>query len=261
MNFLHFDSLREIPHLRHAVTMRAGGVSQAEYSMLNLAFHVGDNENRVRENRALLSSTLGYDVSTLVAAQQVHGANSQIATPEYSGRGAMDWDSALPDCDALIVGHRNIPAMILVADCAPILLADPARGVLAVVHAGWRGAVGKVASNTLQKMQREFGSDASGVLCGVGPCLCLECLEIGEEVATEVKSTQVESTHVARRENWQKPHLDLRAMIRDDLTSAGVLASHIETMNRCPRCENETFFSHRAQGGKAGRFGLVAWWE
>ena len=254
MELFAFDSLKNIPGLRHAITTRDGGVSRAEYSALNLAFHVGDNAADVIENRRLLANALQYDASTLVASQQVHGANAQIVSAEYSGRGAFDWDSAVLETDAFITNQKQIPLLILVADCAPILLVDSTRGVLAVVHAGWRGAVAKIASQTMKKMSAEFGTSAENVQAGIGPCLCTACFEIGEEVAREVSSA-----HIV--EGFQKPHLDLRGLIQGDLLSAGVLQSQIEIMNRCPKCESETFFSHRGQNGKAGRFGLVAWWE
>jgi YfiH family protein len=253
---LSFSFLQDVPSLNHAVTTRDGGVSRAEYSSLNLAFHVGGDEKCVRRNRTLLAEALGYEARTLVAAQQVHGAQAHVVSTQDAGRGALDWDSALPETDALIVAEPRVPVLILVADCAPILLVDPTRRVLAAVHAGWRGAVAGIASQTLQTMTRAFGTNAKDVLAGIGPCLCMNCLEVGEEVAA-----QVASTHAARRAEWEKPHLDLRAMIREDLAASGVLASRIEVMDRCPRCENQTFFSHRGQSGKAGRFGLVAWWE
>jgi YfiH family protein len=264
MKFFRFSSLQSVPNLRHSITTRVletdcaieGGVSSGEYSSLNLAFHVGDDENLVRENRWRLSGALGYDASTLVVAQQVHGANSQVVTSEYSGRGALDWDSAIPDCDALIVAESKIPLLIQVADCAPVLMVDPARRVLAVVHAGWRGAMAGAASQTIGKMSSEFGTNANEVLCGIGPCLCADCFEIGEEVAA-----QAPDACVLRDAKWKKPHLDLRALVQEDLRASGVLSSHVEVMDSCTRCESETFFSHRAQGGKAGRFGLVAWWE
>lgn len=252
--FLEFDLIKEIPHLQHAITTRDGGVSQAEYSALNLAFHVGDNSADVIENRRRLANSLGYDANILVAAQQVHGVNAEIVTSEYSGRGALDWDSAILETDALITSEKQLPLLILVADCAPILIVDSTRGVLAVVHAGWRGAVGKIASQTIAKMSAEFGTIAEEIQVGIGPCLCAACFEIGVEVAREVSSECLMS-------GFEKPHLDLRALIQGDLLAAGVLPSRIETMSHCPRCENQMLFSHRGQNGQAGRFGLVAWWE
>jgi YfiH family protein len=254
MKFLRFDSMRNIPGLQHAVTTREGGVSGREYSRLNLGFHVGDDENCVRQNRALLADALGYNGSTLVAAQQTHGTNAHIVSQQDGGRGAMDSASAIPNCDALIVAGKNMPVLIQVADCAPILIADEKREMLAVVHAGWRGAVGKIASQTIAKMQSECGTRAQDLSVGIGPCLCADCLEVGEEVAQQAPENCV-------LHGRAKPHLDLRAIIAGDCATAGVLPARIEAMPDCPRCDNETFFSHRAQGGSAGRFGLVAWWQ
>jgi YfiH family protein len=253
MKFLHFASMQNITGLQHAVTTREGGVSSREYSRLNLGFHVGDDEKCVRQNRALLAAALGYAGSTLVAAQQTHGVKAHFASRADGGRGAMDFAGAISDCDALIVAEKNVPVLVQVADCAPILIADETRRVLAVVHAGWRGAVGKIVSQTIAKMQREFDSRADALRIGIGPCLCANCLEVGEEVAQQAPENCV-------LRGREKPHLDLRATIAGDCIRAGVLPARIEAMPHCPRCENETFFSHRGQGGIAGRFGLVAWW-
>jgi YfiH family protein len=254
MQFLKFSLLQNIPGLQNSITTRDGGVSQGEYSSLNLAYHVGDDVQAVNTNRRLLANELGYDARQLVAAQQVHGAHAEVVTQEYSGCGALDWDSAIPDCDALIVAEPNIPVLIQVADCAPILLVEPEQKVLAVVHAGWRGAVAGICSKTLSKMQSALGCDPQKVLCGIGPSLCAQCFEVGEEVAAQSPESAVVG-------GYEKPHLDLRAIIRSDLESAGVLSENIEVMNDCPRCNVQTFFSHRRQKGKAGRFGLVAWWQ
>ncbi len=255
MKLLQFGAaLQSISGLSHAITTREGGVSSGEYSSLNLAFHVGDEQGDVKQNRRLLADALGYEVDGLIAAQQVHGTQATIVTAQERGRGAFDWDSALPDCDALIVGESGVPVFIQVADCAPILLVDPRHRVLAVVHAGWRGAVGKITSTTLQKMQLEFGTKPQDVLCGIGPCLCPACFEVGEEV---VAQAPVECVVMG----YAKPHLDLAAIIRHDLVENEVPHEQIETMPLCPRCENEMLFSHRGQSGKAGRFGLVTWWD
>lgn len=256
MHIRYFQSLQNIPNLRHAITTRDGGVSVGGYDSLNLGFHVGDEADAVRENRRRVAHELGFDEHDLICAQQVHGARCQSVTPEDRRRGAYNWDSALPNTDAIICEFSDTPVMILVADCAPILIVDAAHEVLAVVHAGWRGAVAGVAGNAVKLMIENYGSQQPDLRVGIGPCLCVECLEIGEEVAAGIQST-----FIVRREDWPRPHLDLRAMIVNDLTRRKVLSSHIEAWTDCPRCENSKYFSHRAQNGAAGRFGLIAWWK
>lgn len=255
---LRFDSLQGMPGLHHAVTTREGGVSLGPYASLNLGLHVGDEADAVHQNRRRLAEYLGYDPTHLVCAQQVHGVSAHCVAISESGRGAWHWDDALPASDALIVAAPGIPAMILVADCAPILAVDPIHRVFALIHAGWRGAVGGIVGATLSRMSEEYGTQPHDVFLGIGPCLCVHCLEVGDEVASQVPPA---FTAFIRRGLGPKPHLDLRAIISADAQRAGVIAAHIETMPACPRCQTERFFSHRGQGGVAGRFALVAWWE
>ncbi len=255
---MQFSIFEGVAGFHHALSTRADGVSTGEFSSLNLGFHVGDDVEAVQENRRLLARNAGFDVSRLVAAQQVHGANVRVISSDVAGSGALDWESALPDCDALATNEADLPLLIQVADCAPVLLVDPIHRAVAVVHAGWRGALAGAASNALAAMQREFGTEPNGVLAAIGPCLSVENLEVGEEVAGQVEAKNVGAVV---RGSFAKPHLDLRTIIRDDLTSAGVMESNIEISPLCPRDRNDLFFSHRGQNGRAGRFGLVAWWS
>ncbi|MBW3637568.1 MAG: polyphenol oxidase family protein [Armatimonadetes bacterium] len=257
MQLLEFSSLRAVPNLRHAVTTRDSGVSSGAYASPNLAFHVGDEAEKVIENRRLLASELGFDVEKLVGAQQVHGNRIGFVTASQAGRGALDSTSALPETDALITIEKNLPLLTLVADCAPILLANPKKQVLAVVHAGWRGALAGIAGKVVRTLQNEFGSAPNDIVAGIGPCLSVENFEIGPEVAAQIEPLDKE----AIVSGWDKPHLDLRGLLDRDLQRAGVRPRFIETMQICPKADNVRFFSHRGQNGLAGRFGLVAWWQ
>jgi YfiH family protein len=255
--YLQFDSLQSLNGLRHAVTTRRGGCSQVPYDSLNLGYHVNDDALCVSRNRKILANSLDYEATHLVAAQQVHGAQATIVDTSTRGRGARDWDSALPETDALIVAEPNVPVLILVADCAPLLLADEKHRVLAVVHAGWRGAVARIAAQAVETMQRQFDSQPEEICVGIGPSLCSACFEVGDEVATAARAMEpacIISGH-------SKPHLNLRMLLHSDLQSVGVRGRNIETMPHCPRCDTQSFFSHRGEQGRTGRFGLVAWWE
>ena len=260
MRFTQFSSLLEIPNLHHAITQRHAGVSHAPFSSLNLGLHVGDDENAVHQNRAIVAHELHYDAHDCIFAQQTHGTNSHVVTPADRGRGAHDFADALPDCDAMIVSVPNVPTMILVADCAPLLLVDTRLQVLAAVHAGWRGASAGIARQTIAKMRAEFGCRTEDLRVGIGPCLCVECLEIGAEVAAQVLAQGNASTCIVRA-GYEKPHLALRKLLIDDLARVQVLAGQIEALDVCPRCANDDYFSYRGAGGTTGRFGLVTWWS
>ncbi len=259
LQLTRFASLQSVPGLNHAVTTRSGGASAAPFDSLNLGLHVGDDSARVIENRRLVARELGYDDQDAVWAQQVHGASFHLVTPNDRGRGDRRYKDALPSTDALICEYSDAPCWILVADCAPVLLVHPARQVLATVHVGWRGALGQIASRTLAQMSAEFSIEASEVLGGIGPCLCVACLEVGEEVALAAEQAGASTCIV--RAGFEKPHLDLRRALLDELKRAGVPESSIEVSSECPRCLSHKYFSHRGEGGKSGRFGLVAWWE
>ena len=252
MQTLVFSSLSDIPNFRHAITTRAGGFSVGDFAGLNLAFHVGDDAEIVRRNRRALADELGYNAENLVAAQQIHGEHCAVADSSHGGRGALDWESALPATDAIITTEICLPLLILVADCAPILLVEPDARVFAVVHAGWRGALSGVAAVAVAQMET-LGARPENIRAGIGPCLCARNLEVGAEVAAQVEDKS------ALQLSGAKFTLDLRALIQRDLEKAGV--TQIEIMEHCPKDESETFFSHRGQNGKAGRFGIVAWFE
>lgn len=256
-SFLHFSSFSHIDGLQHAITTRHGGSSEGFYASLNLGFHVGDEPNRVRENRQAVARNLGYNPENLIAAQQTHSANVAVVAGEDRGRGALDWTSAVAKTDALMTQKSDTPLMILVADCAPLLLVDEVNHVLAVVHAGWRGATSRIASQTVLKMAQSFGTKAEDVRVGIGPCLCESCFEIGEEVVSAANEIAPQSV----LPGFEKPHLDLRELLRADLRSVRVLDSQIETLPHCPRYTTQKFFSHRGENGTTGRFGVVAWWK
>ena len=260
MQFLHFDSLRNIAGLQHAISTRGDMQNGDGFSSLNLAYHVGDDVVRVTGNRRALANALGYDAEKMVAAQQVHGARVQTVARDDAGYGALSWDNAIIATDALVTREKDIPLMILVADCAPLLLVDECARVLATVHAGWRGALGKIASEAVKTMC-EMGAYSENIRAGIGPTLCAKCLEVGSEVAAEARCAMPRCENGVLQNAGEKPHLDLRALLRHDLESVGVSPQNIEAMPHCPRCDNALLFSHRAQNGAAGRFALVAWWE
>ena len=241
------------PELFHAISTRGNGVSSGPYHARNLGFHVGDEAENVRENRRILARECGFKVENLVCAQQVHGSEIQIVTRAQRGRGALDWAGALPACDALVTAETGVPLLILVADCAPILLFDPENRVLAVVHAGWRGAVAGIVAKTVATMNAHFGSNPREIRAGIGPCLCAENLEIGPEVAAQIG----EKSALAPR--GEKFLLDLRELLAHDLENAGIERENLEISPFCPKNRGDLFFSHRGQNGIAGRFGLVAW--
>lgn len=239
------------------VTTRHGGVSAGEYSSLNLSFSVGDDPAAVLENRRQVAVALGCDPGDFVYARQVHGGRAQVVTGADRGRGARAAADAIEDADALVTTDPGAALAILVADCVPIVLLDPAAGVLACVHAGWRGTVARVAEAALTAMAA-LGSRPDDVLAGIGPAIAPDRYQVGDDVADEVRSGLGGAVGaVLRPDGPGKWLLDLWAANRLLLAEAGVPAAQIHLAGVPTGPEPGTFFSHRA-AQPAGRFALVA---
>ena len=145
-------------------------MSSGPYATLNLSLSVGDDPARVLENRRRLAAALGARPGDFVFARQVHGAGVRIVGEADRGSGAFTLDDAIADADALVTTSPGVVLAILTADCVPIVLHDPVAGVLACVHAGWRGTVARVSAAAVAAMS-SLGSRPSDVIAGLGPAV------------------------------------------------------------------------------------------
>ncbi|HYB85794.1 MAG TPA: peptidoglycan editing factor PgeF [Streptosporangiaceae bacterium] len=245
------------------VTTRRGGVSAGRYATLNLSFSVGDEAANVRENRGRVAAALGTGLATFVFARQVHGSHAQVVSAADRGRGTLAAGDAVGPADALVTGEPGVALAILVADCVPIVLYDPAAHVLACVHAGWRGTVAHVTKAALAAMG-SLGSDPRRVIAGIGPAIGPACYQVGDEVARAVRDAFGQRAQELLRPDapggptsasrWR---LDLPAANRHALNAAGVPDSQIYVAATPTGPGPGLFFSHRAER-PCGRFALVA---
>jgi len=239
--FASFDD----PSIAHGISTRAGGLSEGPYASLNLGSSVGDQTARVDENRARFAEVLGFPQRRLVTTPQVHG-NSVLVVDESNADGAL-----AVRADILITTRPGYLLMQRFADCVPLLFWHTRAQAVAVAHAGWRGTALGVAGRTVVTIQEQTGAGPVGLRAAIGPSIGPCCFEVGDEVVAQFPDA-AGAVHEGRR---GRPHLDLWELNRRDLVRAGVAAAHIEVARVCTRCEHETFFSHRALGYPAGRFG------
>ncbi|HEV8279327.1 MAG TPA: peptidoglycan editing factor PgeF [Streptosporangiaceae bacterium] len=239
------------------VTTRHGGVSAGRYATLNLSFAVGDDAANVRENRRRVAAALGASPDTFVFAAQVHGHRVAVVSAADRGRGAVSADDAIGPADALVTTEPGIVLAILVADCVPIVLYDPATHVLACVHAGWRGTLARTAQAALAAM-RSLGTRPRDVVAGIGPSIAPGAYQVGEEVANAAREAFGERAQTLLRPagpgRWQ---FDLPAANRHGLRTAGVPDGQIHVAATPTGPDPGLFFSHRAER-PCGRFALVA---
>jgi polyphenol oxidase len=236
------------------VTTRHGGVSGGPYRSLNLGLHVGDDPDAVLENRRRAAATLGAGLSDLVFGMQVHGAGAAVVGAVDAGRGAHDAEEAVPGTDALVTNDPAPVLVTLVADCSPVVLVDPGAGVLATVHAGWRGAVANVVGVALETMVG-LGARPSRTVAAIGPTVAPDVYEVGPEVARAVTGALPDGAGQVLTASHGRWHLDVAGANHLLLLAAGVPPSQV---HRSPwATDDPRFFSDRA-ARPCGRFGLLA---
>lgn len=237
----------------------------------------------------LFLDRLGVDTLALASLRQIHSSvvyrvsSDESGALRYTPSGYAPGDAvgaADLSGDALLTDQPGILLSVRIADCAPILLVDPAPHAIAVVHAGWRGLLQRIAEKTVGEMRRTFHSQPEELLAAVGPSIRVCCYEVGPEVVEGFRSqfTQCESYFREMRasEAPQSPalpyspvllsarppgrgpagpaaaHLDLVAIARDQLHNAGLRSANIHVADFCTACRTDLFFSHRKEG-KTGR--------
>ncbi len=222
---------------RHGFTTRVGGASAAPFDTLNLGDQVGDAPERVAENWARLERTTGLRFARV---RQVHGTRAVRAEAPCSPE---------EEADAVLSLTPGVAACISVADCVPVLLADPDTGAVAAVHAGWRGTFARAAAKAVRALATEAGVPAARLLASVGPSIGPCCYEVSSDLAARFAA---ELGPAVVREG-PTPRLDLWAANVAVLGAAGVPAERVEVLGRCTACERELFFSHRRDAGRTGR--------
>jgi polyphenol oxidase len=224
--------------LRTAETTRNGGVSLPPFASLNMGNFTDDLAENILENRRLVLADLGFPMSQLAFAKQVHEDKIAIVTSAncYDGY------------DALIAQTKGILLGITIADCTPILIYDAKNQVIAAVHAGWKGTVLQIARKTIATMAEQYGTFAKDCFAYVGTCID-ECdFEVGDEVATHFAEAEK-----VFYESKNKYHVNLKAANKTQLLAAGIPEQQIEVSPFSTVGNLDNYFSHRAEKGQTGR--------
>jgi YfiH family protein len=183
----------------------------------------------VADNRQRLCALAGLDGSRLVVPNQVHSARSM--TP----------DAPLDEADAVILPTPGIPALLLFADCTPVLLYDPEQQIGAVVHAGWRGTAQSIAAQTAQRLQRDFG--CKQLIAAIGPAIGPCCYEVSDDVANALLATVPDNPPPVALSPQGRPMMDVPGINQRQLQACGVWA--IDVLRHCTQCEADRLYSHR----------------
>jgi hypothetical protein len=245
--FYRFAGLKNGTIVQHAIFTRLGGASRPPFAELNLGGTVGDDPETVRENHHRVYATLGVTAQDVVTGWLVHGRDVRVVNRSDAGQ-------VVKRVDGLITRTPGLMLFLRFADCLPVLLYDPVQSAVGIVHAGWRGTVAGVTPATVQAMQRAFGSRPTDLWAGVGPGIGPCCYEVGDDVIDAVNGSFRAPAALLPRMNGST-HFDVPGANVQQLEALGV--RQIEQTPICTGCQVHEFFSHRAERGKTGRFGVA----
>lgn len=231
----------------HAFTTRLGGVSPAPFESLDFA--VRRDPAILQENQARLAAAVGFGPGALHQSMQVHGADLVVAGDDPTATLALEADAlaAEPGTDRVVA--------VRVADCAPVLLADPASGRVVAAHAGWRGVEAGVVARSVRHLAESPGAGhVHGFVAAIGPCIGPCCFEVGADVGERI--ARASAPEVIVRRGGDKAYVDLCLAVHVQLRRHGLADAHVDIVpprGRCTRCDPANFYSYRRDGDASGR--------
>jgi polyphenol oxidase len=226
-------------NIHAATTLRTGGVSKGAYFSLNPAAHVCDDTNRVKHNRQIIREMLDLP-SEPVWLDQIHSNRAVKAVKTAS----------LQQADASYTHEPGIVCAIMTADCLPLLVCSMDGTQVAAIHAGWRGLLAGVISNTIVAMQQR-----NNLLVWLGPAIGPDCFEVGDEVRDAFLEKSAEFNTAFKKQN-NKWLADIYQMARIELAALGI--SKVYGGTNCTVTEHERFYSYR-RDAQTGRMATLIW--
>ncbi len=248
---LKFANLSKCSGLIHAVTTRYFKAADD----FNLADYAGRNNEQAIANRRLICEYLQINFDRLTVAQQRHNSGVAIVDDRNAGTGKFGGEHAIPDSDALITELKDTPLMMFSADCPLVIVYEPDKSVVGLMHCSWRAIVKGIVANTIDTMRENFKIDVRNLIVGVGPGAGKCCYRVDEKFVEAISTAKGLENFVVKTKNNMT--FDLHGAILYQLSDNGIANSQIETMGICTICD-ERFFSYRREGTRAGRFALIA---
>ncbi len=203
------------------------------------------------------AGTVGRDEALpcpIVQMHQVHDVKVAVVDRGDITRDELDgYDAMITDLPGVAIGVRT-------ADCIPVLLYDPVKKIAAAIHSGWRGTVSKIIGKTVSKMQSIYASQPTDILAFIGPGICVDCFQVGEDVALKFKEAGFDinslwSFRGPKTGNGMEGghHIDLKEACRQTLVEYGLKNENIQITGLCTYDDNDLLYSARKEGIECGR--------
>jgi len=245
LRYYQFESMS----VRHAVFTRRGGTSPAPWTSLNVGGTVGDDTERVKQNRLKSFHALECAPESIFDVWQVHGIETAFGDQPRN----LNDDSI--KADIILTDNPQVTLFMRFADCVPLLFHDPVNKVIGIAHGGWMGTLQDVAGASIRSMEKRYGTQPSDVIACIGPSIGPDHYEVGNEVIDRALAVfEKEATSVLLQVG-RSTHLDLWTANRILLERAGV--SQIELSGICTACHPDDWYTYWLANGRTGRFGVL----
>lgn len=248
IQYLHYPEtpLREVVH---GFFTRQGGVSSYPYHSLNLSISTGDTRENVRRNRDIIFESVQRQPETMFDVWQVH-SDTVVCTSQ-----SRNMEETPQKADAIFTDNPDITLLMRFADCVPILIYDPVRKVVGIIHAGWLGTVKRIASKAIDVIVERYHSQPGDIYAVIGPSIRPEHYQVGDDVY-QIAAEIFESENAILARTGDKLYtFDLPKANELILQQTGV--KNIIQSNICTACDTTLWYSHRAEKGKTGRFAAI----
>lgn len=202
-------------------------------------------EEIVAENRKMFCKELGISEENLIYPEQRHTDTIDVA---QIGK------SYYPQADALILTNHEQAVFLNFADCTPLVAYDKKQNIVAVIHAGWKGTVGRIGTKTIQRMIDEFNTNIEDVRVAIGPSISVCCYEVKEDVFN-MSMISVENNKGLYEFKDGKIFVNLKEINKRQLEEIGV--KYIDVCPYCTSCNNDLFYSYRKEGQTTNRHSVI----
>lgn len=249
---LKYNELEKIDFINHAFSTRIGGVSQNEFTSMNLSFGRGDLDENVTENYKIFCDAAGFDYESLVASAQDHNTFVRVVTNADKGVGIYR-PHDIQSVDAVVTNEKGVTLVTYYADCTPLFFVDTKNRAIGLAHAGWRGTVGRIGEKVLKTMKENYGTNPQDVKVCIGPAISKCCYEVDSPVTEKFLELEgLDSSKFVFDKGEGKYMLDLLECNRQIVVSAGVNPENVVLSDLCTKCNSDLLWSHRATNGKRG---------
>ncbi len=247
IRYFQFNSLRNYS-LNHGIVTRHGGISPAPWNSLNIGSTVGDDPRLVRENLTRLFRAANIKAESVFDVWQVHG-NTVLCTDK-----AREKSVEHQKADGSLTNKRGVTLLMRFADCTPILLFDPVKKVIGMVHAGWLGTVRQIPCAAIEKMVSCYNSSPKDIIACIGPSIGPEDYEVGKEVIDQVRRSFGEDSKELLRYGKDEDHAFFNMWHANEISLRASGVKQIEIAGISTYSNTNDWYSHRREMGKTGRF-------